>query len=129
MLRTGQRLYKKEKLCSTTAINMLFAPGGDSLRALAFPLRAVWRVNTERSADCPKFLIMVPKRRLRHAVDRVTMRRRIREAYRLRRDLIPADLRADIVFVYVASELLPYTDVDRAVRKLLKAIAEKSAVG
>lgn len=126
MLRTGLRLYKKEKLCSHTAVDSLFDPASaaGTHRAIAFPLRAVWRLNDSRRADCAQFLIMVPKRRLRHAVDRVKMRRRIREAYRLNRHLIPADMRADIAFVYIAQELRPYADVARAMTRLLRAVAE-----
>nr|MBD5376818.1 ribonuclease P protein component [Bacteroides sp.] len=121
------RLYKKEKLCSATAIDALFAPGSGSSRAMGFPVRAVWRENTRRHADCPQFLIMVPKKRLRHAVDRVTMRRRIREAYRLNRHLIPADRRLDIAFIYVASELRPYADVERGMTRVLSAIGRSLA--
>lgn len=117
------RLYKKEKLCSATAIDALFAPGGGARRAMGFPVRAVWRENPARHADCAQFLVMVPKKRLRHAVDRVTMRRRIREAYRLNRHLFPADSRIDIAFIYVASELRPYADVERGVCRILGAIA------
>ena len=117
------RLYKKEKLCSATAIDALFAPGSGALRAMAFPVRAVWRENGSRHADCPQFLIMVPKQRLRHAVDRVTMRRRIREAYRLNRHLFPSDRRVDIAFIYVASELRPYSDVERGVTRVLRQIS------
>lgn len=126
MRATGLRLYKKEKLCSETAIASLFNhETTDTRRALAFPLRAVWRVNEQRHADCPQFLVMVPKRRVRHAVDRVTMRRRIREAYRLNRRLIPADLRLDIAFVYVADRPLPYADISRAMMRLLTKIGDK----
>lgn len=94
---------------------------------MGFPVRVVWRENTRRHADCPQFLIMVPKKRLRHAVDRVTMRRRIREAYRLNRHLIPADRRLDIAFIYVASELRPYADVERGMTRVLSAIGRSLA--
>lgn len=122
----GNRLYKIEKLRSSIAIDDLFAGeegGAGRCRALSFPLRAVWKVNTTRSASCPRFLIMVPKRRVRHAVDRVTMRRRIRESYRLNRRLIPVDVPVDIAFVYVDSRLHRYADVERAMVKLLNRIA------
>lgn len=119
----GLRLYKKEKLCSVKAIDALFAKDSQADSALAFPLRAIWRENNLRSADCPQFIIVVPKRRLRHAVDRVAMRRRIREAYRLSRDLIDRTARTDIAFVYVADTLRPYASVERAMHKLLKKIA------
>lgn len=118
----GLRLYKKEKLCSTVAIEQLFMRGSDTTGALDYPLRAVWRPNPRRHSDAPvAFLISVPKKRLRHAVDRVAMRRRIREAYRLQRHLypMPPGTRFDLAFVYVADRLMPYTAVHAAMGKLL----------
>lgn len=120
----GLRLYKIEKLCSTTAIDALFARGGrDVSGAMAYPLRVMWRENTGRKAPCAQFLVSVPKKRLRHAVDRVTMRRRVREAYRLSRRLFPADRPFDIAFVYVADRLLPFDKVMAAMERLLRRIA------
>lgn len=124
------RLYKKEKLCSTVAIEQLFGHGGfHSARpesALAFPIRAIWRNNPRRRSDSTvQFLISVPKKRLRHAVDRVTMRRRIREAYRLQRHLypLPPGSRIDVVFLYVAGELTPYARIESSMRRLLGNIS------
>lgn len=118
----GLRLYKKEKLCSTVAVEQLFMRGSDTTGTLDYPLRAVWRHNPRRHSDAPvAFLISVPKKRLRHAVDRVAMRRRIREAYRLQRHLypMPQGTRLDLAFVYVADRLMPYSAVHAAMGKLL----------
>ena len=121
------RLYKKQKLCSATAIDALFSreSADDLCSCLAFPLRAVWRTNGARSFGASlQFLISVPKRRLRHAVDRVKMRRRIREAYRLAQHSIsmPEGDKMDVAFVYVASDIQPYAKVECAVGKILAAI-------
>lgn len=117
----GLRLYKVEKLCSEVAIGQLFdrsAAGTHS--SLAYPLRVAWKENPgRRGPDCAQFLISVPKKRIRHAVDRVTVRRRVREAYRLNRDLLPAGVKIDIAFIYVASEVLPSSRIVPAMRKLL----------
>lgn len=119
------RLPKPTKLCSQTAIDQLFAQR-DVKGALAYPLRAVWGDNARRyRGDAVQFLASVPKKRLRHAVDRVTMRRRIREAYRLNRQTyFPDSLEAplDILFVYVANTPEPYAKVENAMRKLLSRI-------
>ena len=122
------RLYKKEKLCSEIAIGQLFGPdrADDVQSALVYPLRMVWRSNPRRRSDAPvQFLITIPKKRLRHAVDRVLMRRRVREAFRLTRHDCPlaAGQRLDVAFVYVANTLEPYDRVSRAMRRLLQRLS------
>ncbi|MDE6135906.1 MAG: ribonuclease P protein component [Muribaculaceae bacterium] len=120
------RLYKKQRLCSPTAIEALFARTPDCSGALAYPLRAVWRPDPGRRSDAPlAFVIVVPKRRLRHAVDRVLMRRRIREAFRLHHaeHTLPEGARTDVAFVYVASKPEPYETVERAMHKLLSKLS------
>ncbi len=132
------RLYKKEKLCGTLAVEALFARDAAERgvnSALAYPLRMVWLENTRRHNDVDiRFVITVPKRRLRHAVDRVTMRRRIREAFRLSRPIdpiaahrivdaetgeVPKTRRLDVAFVYVANGLEPYSRIEHSMRRLL----------
>lgn len=123
---TSYRLYKKQRLCSPTAIEALFAPGSRADAALYYPLRAVWRDNPGRRSDAPlAFVIMVPKRRLRHAVDRVLMRRRIREAFRLLRHdcTLPPGTRRDVAFVYVANAPADFDRVARAMTHLLADIS------
>ncbi len=120
-----QRLPKPTKLCSQMAIDRLFAQR-DVKGALAYPLRAVWGTNATRySGDAVQFVASVPKKRVRHAVDRVKMRRRIREAYRLNRSAYyPETLNAplDILFVYVGNTLEPYAKVESAMKRLLQRI-------
>lgn len=125
----GLRLYKIEKLRSEIAIGQLFDRSNPAaLSVKAFPLQAVWSFNSSRkSATCPQFLIAVPKKKLRHAVDRVQMRRRIREAYRLNRHLIPRDIPLDIAFVYVATDLRPYSAVEKSVIRILSRISNELA--
>lgn len=125
-------LNKYDKLCSTSAIDRLFShvkAADDSNRSvMAYPLRAVWRTNAERTqGSAVQFLISVPKKRLRHAVDRVTMRRRVREAYRLNRHSLTDILtdHIDIAFIYIADELKDYSTVERAVCKILRKIKDE----
>lgn len=134
MQTKGLRLYKAEKLCSETAINLLFervtvADRPKPRKAICYPLRAVWTVNPVDAGGPAKFLIMIPKRRLRHAVDRVTMRRRVREAYRLNRNLLPDGAPGlNIAFIYVADTLKPYAHIERAMRRLLNDVAVKDGL-
>ena len=122
-------LKKQNKLCSVIAIDALFSRDSGSQAAIAYPLRAIWRTNPARKAvvTTPKFFISVPKKRLRHAVDRVAMRRKIREAYRLNRPEIfdGLDQPVDIALIYVADSLQPYRKVEQSMRKLMNRIAGK----
>lgn len=124
-------LNKFDKLCSPTAIDMLFSRGATShcedeiSTAIAYPLRAVWRVNSHRNTGSPiNFLISIPKKRLRHAVDRVKMRRRVREAYRLNRHNFETgeNIYIDLAFIYIANDLKDYHSVERSVCRLLQKI-------
>lgn len=123
---TGYRLYKKEKLCSLTAIQQLFSPGQseENSSIMAYPWRCVWRVNHKRTGgvDCPRFLISVPKKRRRHAVQRVLMRRRMREAYRLHRNLLPQHEPIEMVLIYVADKETSYADCRRSILKIFQRI-------
>lgn len=120
-------LGKSHKLCSKVAIDHLFARRDSSFSLLAYPLRAVWSENPSRTTGEPlQFLITVPKKRLHHAVDRVAMRRRIREAYRLLRpEIVPATAATtDIAFIYVADTLEPYARIEKAMRRILQKLAQ-----
>ncbi len=122
------RLYKKEKLRGEITVARLFDRSVEgNCSALVFPLRVAFSLNDRRAVKCPQFLVSIPKKRLRHAVDRVKMRRRVREAYRLNRHLLPPDLPVDIAFIYVASELKDYAAVERAVTRLLTKISQTLA--
>ena len=111
MVASG-RLYKREKLCSVTAIDALFDRSGSSVSSTSYPLRFVWRTSGVRKSGV-QFMISVPKKRLRHAVDRVAVRRRVREAYRLNRLILGdvAEMPIDIAFIYLADKVLALVQI------------------
>lgn len=120
---TGNRLYKYEKLCSRTAINNIFQ-GGKS--AICYPLRAAFSI-TEKEETPAQFLITIPKKKVRKAVNRVLLRRRIREAYRLNRGvLLPyleeKGISIKIAFIYLSDEISNYATIDERMKSLLKKI-------
>ena len=77
-----------------------------------------------------QFLISIPKKRIRKAVHRVTLRRRTREAYRLNRHhlLTPVleqqGVGVDIAFVYLDSTPAPYCVINEKMTSLLTRIAQ-----
>ena len=122
------RLYKHEKLCSRTAVNLLFSDGKSEF---AYPLRVVYRIVPDATASGARFLITVPKKKVRTAVGRVLIRRRIREAYRLnRRFLLPAlaekGIAIEMAFLYLDKELQTYSKIEDRMRTVLSKIATKT---
>lgn len=124
---TGNRLYKSEKLCSTRDIEQVFSHQGRSVTA--YPLRAIF--TTQAGSQPARFLISVPKKRHRHAVDRVLLRRRVREAYRLNRELLnpalaAAGLHVDVAFIYLSEKIKPYAVIEAKMREILHRIASQA---
>lgn len=134
-------LRKPEKLRHKTLVNALFAEGKS---IYDFPLRLVWRVLSHDEledsfrAGVPEktgklqMLITIPKKKRRRAVDRVLLRRRIREAYRLNRlhlaDVI--DNREDIAslnvaFIFLGDENTPYRELEKKMINLLLRLEKK----
>lgn len=119
------KLNKSEKLTSRTAIERLFEEGKS---LMAFPLRAAYRLR--QPGDAPvQFLISIPKKRIRKAVNRVLLRRRTREAYRLNRHelltntLHECGIGVDIAFVYLDTTPAPYEVINEKMTHLLSRIA------
>lgn len=123
------KLHKEEKLCSRTAINNLFDEGKS---LMAFPLRVAYRLRPSGQQPV-RFLISIPKKRIHKAVERVLLRRRTRESYRLNRNqlLVPAlqqaDCGVDIAFVYLDKTPAPYQVIDEKMISLLERIAKAAA--
>ena len=137
-------LRKADRLRHRTLVNGLY-DGGNSL--YSYPLRMQWRALSREELEAsfrgeiPKgiapvqMMVTIPKRKQRHAVDRVLMRRRVREAYRLsRRQLLDAVTSmpyatVSLSFVYISDQKCGYAKVQSAVvtllNKLRKALAEK----
>lgn len=97
---------------------------------IAYPLRAVWLAVPSGEGKHPvaaRFLVSIPKKRVRHAVDRVLLRRRTREAYRLNRHLLDAiegeGVTVLIGFNWLANHEYNYTTIERSMQELLSKIA------
>ena len=123
----ANRLYKSEKLCSKLEIELLYDKGTS---VIAYPLRAVWLAVPATQGKHPvaaRFLISIPKKRIRHAVNRVLLRRRTREAFRLNRDLltgVAAQGKTVLIgFNWVSNEERKYSTIERSMRELLSKIA------
>ncbi len=117
-------LPKRERLCSFGALRRLFSEGKGGF---VYPLRYVVYVEgaTDASAE---LLFSTPKKFLKRANKRNLVRRRMREAYRLNKDILldsGKEFEADIALIYSTKEVLDYQIVENAIKKILRNIVEQ----
>lgn len=124
-------LGSQERIKSTKLIDMLFS-GGNSQSIVAYPLRVVYMKGV-READTQQTQIMVSvsKRHFKRAVKRNRVKRQIREAYRLNKNLLSEKLTQQpettlyLAWIWQADELFPSSVVEERMKILLHRIAEK----
>ena len=97
---TTNGLSREERLKSLKAIEALFS--GTNPSATAFPLKVIWRKNSERTS---RLLVSVSKRHHKRAVARNRIKRQVREAYRLHKNIVTTP--CDIAFLWLSKELCP----------------------
>lgn len=97
----------------------------------AFPLRAIFkvRVREDHAAAPVQLLISVPKKHFHHAVDRNHVKRQIREAWRLHKQLLVEAIAPDkqllVAFVWQSNQHLATSAVEERIANLTSRIAER----
>ncbi|MFI3282797.1 MAG: ribonuclease P protein component [Rikenellaceae bacterium] len=114
-----------ERLRTIGAIKRLFEQGRGGF---VYPIRYVWLAETSESTSA-EVLFTVPKKFHKRANKRNTLRRRVKEAYRLQKSMIlegesPRDL--DIALIYSTKEVHSYKTIHNAIRKILEQIAQSN---
>ena len=112
-------LSKSERLCGKTAIAGLMEHGKGGVAGC---LRYKCLVRDDGDA-VSRILVSVPKRSFKRAVKRNLLKRRIRESYRLQKELLPAGM--DIAFIYVSREVLPFEEIYSSMTAALTAAAQQ----
>ncbi len=79
------KFKKEERLCSKKLLDELFKNGSSFL---VYPFRVTWLLSSDDEQKFPaKVVVGVPKKRFKHSVDRNLIKRRIKEAYRLNKEI------------------------------------------
>lgn len=123
---------KFERLTLRRDTDAIFSAGSKSFAA--FPLRAIYRIGKFCDTDV-KVLTSVGKRHFKHAADRNRAKRQMREAYRLNKQILTAEVAARnaaapapqtvrVAFVWIADAPQSSGLVERKIKNLLHRIAE-----
>ena len=113
----GHTLPKSERISGRSAIEGLLREGRYISSGC---LRVCYKAG---STEVTRIMVSVPKKLFKRAVKRNAVKRRIREAYRLQKELLTKPL--DVLFIYTAAEILPTEVIFNAVADALKQLAAK----
>lgn len=122
---------KKERLYLKNLISLLFKKENNKLGIIGFPLKLNFVVLEQHNPKIAptSVLIVVHKKKIKKAVNRNFVKRRIRESYRLNKDLLNVgleDLGTQIIISihYLALEKLDFNVINTSMIKLLTKLNE-----
>lgn len=118
-------MKKKERLSVGTDLSRLFASGR---YGFTDGFRYCYRIGNELPFN--RIVVSVPKKCFRRAVKRNLLKRRIREAYRQNKNLLPVNAEkggTDILFIYSSKDILDFNTIVLSVRNILENLAAKVA--
>jgi ribonuclease P protein component len=122
----GKFTFKKEeRLFKEKIIKELFDKGSSFY---LYPFKVFFLPNPDRQYSYHQILISVSKKNFKKAVDRNLIKRRIREGYRLNKNLLGDQNKLVIAYIYSAKEILPSAQIHERLVKTFKRFdyAEKN---
>jgi|SRR5688572_18852415 ribonuclease P protein component len=122
----GKFTFKKEeRLSKEKIIQELFDKGSSFY---LYPFKVFFLPNRDSEYPYHQILISVSKKNFKKAVDRNLIKRRIREGYRLNKNLLGYQNKLVIAYIYSAKEILPSVQIHERLVKTFKRFdyAEKN---
>lgn len=120
----NQGFGKKEKLKSKKLITQLFKEGKSITR---FPLKFIYLPVSDQHTVSFRAGVSVPKRNFRRAVERIHLKRLMREAYRKNKYLVtenPSPSYA-LMFIYIGKKQEDFHKLSTVTGELLEKFVEK----
>ena len=119
--KKGQFSFSKsERISEKKIIDNLFSSGK---KFSVYPFDVRFLNQDENSDSINKVLITVSSSKIKSAVKRNLLKRRIKESYRINKNIISNKLLM-IAFVYVSEEIFTFSVIDKAIKKILKKLSE-----
>ena len=118
---------KSEHLCGEKRISRTFTQG-DAF--IAYPMRVVFLIQPKSDVEFVSVLVGVPKKRFKRAVKRNRLKRLMREAYRLNKQLLieklnEKQMQIHIAFNYVSDEEMDFANIEKKMKLALQKLIEK----
>ena len=118
----GHTLPKEERLCGKTTVSALISDGKWGTTA---HLRYCWAAG--RESGCNRLMVAVPKKYFKRAVRRNLLKRRLREAYRLQKELLTGT-GIDLMLSYSHAEIADFATLYAEVADILTRISRLSGL-
>jgi ribonuclease P protein component len=113
---------KIERLCSKIAIDNLFEKGKSKT---IFPIKVLYKESAFESPFPARVIFVVPKKKHKRANKRNTIKRRMREAYRLNKHLLYNALgtkKIDLMFIYLSNEEQEFDAIQKNICQLIEKV-------
>ena len=114
--KSNNNFPKTERLHKTKSIEELFAEGS---YFYLYPYKVIYRFHEQ--GDSNQIMVSVPKRKFKSAVKRNRLRRQIKEAYRLNKEII-SEKKLQLAFIYTPGKLMPYSFLSKRMVKSLEKL-------
>ncbi len=113
-----------EKLKSKILIDNLFSEGNSIKK---FPIKLIFLPITNSEITTNKTGVSVPKRNFKKAVDRIYLKRLMREAFRKNKYLVDSNLskKYALMFIYTANKKYELHEITECIIHLLKKLKER----
>ncbi|EAZ81193.1 ribonuclease P protein component [Algoriphagus machipongonensis] len=123
------KLPKKERLYAEKEIKELFSEGSSFF---LFPFKVQFFVKKHGEHGTPKVLFSVSKKKIKKAVDRNFVKRRMKESYRLNKSLLSGLENKELLLglIYVGTKKMEFQQIQEKViltlHKLVKTLEAKT---
>lgn len=121
--KKGEKLRKKQDLDT-----LFLSKDG----FIIYPFRVVYCQLHYKEEEIPaKVLISIPKRRIKKAVQRNLLKRRTREAYRLKKHELYQNIDTEnhtlaIGLLYIGNKVVSYREIDNAIDEIIRELRKRS---